>query len=260
MHRVEMLMGTAIAVDVAHAPPGVDTAALVAKAFEWFDEVDHRFSTYKPDSEVCRIDRGERRPEGFSDDMRTVLDASEQMRVRTGGYFDVYANRHLDPSGYVKGWSVQVASDRLLAAGLVNHSINAGGDVRVRGVSDDGEPWRIGIRHPWQSDKVAWVVAGSDLAVATSGTYERGLHVLDPFTGQPASFLRSVTVTGPDLAIADAYATAAVAMNGRGLDWLATLDGYECAAVTERGDAFRSDGLPAVSIAADGEPPSPLRG
>jgi FAD:protein FMN transferase len=260
MHRVEMLMGTAIAVDVAHAPPGVDAAALVAQAFEWFDEVDRRFSTYKPDSEVCRIDRGELRPDEFSEDMRTVLAAGERMRIETGGYFDVHANRRLDPSGYVKGWSVQVASDRLIEAGLVNHCINAGGDVRVRGVSDDGEPWRVGIRHPWQPDKVAWVVAGSDLAVATSGTYERGLHVLDPFTGQPASSLRSVTVTGPDLAFADAYATAAVAMNERGLDWLATLDGYECAVVTERGDAFRSDGLPAVAIAGDGEPPSPLRG
>lgn len=260
MHRVEMLMGTAIAVDVAHAPPGVDAAALVAKAFEWFDEVDRRFSTYKPDSEVCRIDRGELRPDEFSEDMRTVLAAGERMRIQTGGYFDVYANRHFDPSGYVKGWSVQVASDRLIEAGLVNHCINAGGDVRVRGVSDDGEPWRVGIRHPWQSDKVAWVVAGSDLAVATSGTYERGLHVLDPFTGQPASFLRSVTVTGPDLAVADAYATAAVAMNDRGLSWLAALDGYESAAVTERGDAFRSDGLPAVSVARDSDPPSSLRG
>jgi len=112
IHRVEMLMGTAIAVDVAHPPPGVDTAALVAKAFDWFDEVDRRFSTYKPDSEVCRIDRGELAPDGFSADMRTVLAAGERMRIRTGGYFDVYANRHLDPSGYVKGWSVQVASDR----------------------------------------------------------------------------------------------------------------------------------------------------
>ena len=259
MHRVEMLMGTAIAVDVAHPPPGVDTAALVTKVFEWFDEVDRRFSTYKPDSEVCRIDRGELTPEDFSDDMRTVLAAGEEMRIRTGGYFDVYADRHLDPSGYVKGWSVQVASDRLLAAGVRNHCVNAGGDVRVRGVSNDGEPWRVGIRHPWQSDKVAWVVAGSDLAVATSGTYERGLHVLDPFTGRPASFLRSVTVTGPDLAIADAYATAAVAMNDRGLNWLATMDGYESAAVTERGDAFRSDGLPVVPIDSDGERSSPDR-
>lgn len=260
MHRVEMLMGTAIAVDVAQAPSDVDVIALVAETFEWFGAVDSRFSTYKPDSEVCRIDRGELRPEDFSDDMRTVLDASEEMRVGSGGYFDVYANRHLDPSGYVKGWSVQVASDRLLAAGLVNHCINAGGDVRVRGVSPDGDPWRVGIRHPWEPDKVAWVVAGSDLAVATSGTYERGLHVIDPFTGRPASFLRSVTVTGPDLAVADAYATAAVAMNDRGLSWLAALDGYESAAVTERGDAFRSDGLPAVSVIGDGGPPSSLRG
>jgi thiamine biosynthesis lipoprotein len=246
MHRVEMLMGTAIAVDVAQPPSGVDVAALVANAFAWFDEVDRRFSTYKPDSEVSRIDRGEVSPEAFSDDMRTVLADCERMRIQTGGYFDAYASRHLDPSGFVKGWSVQLASDRLRAAGLVNHCINAGGDVRVCGVAADGQPWRIGIRHPWHLDKVAWVVAGSDLAIATSGTYERGLHVLDPFTGSPASFLRSVTVTGPDLAIADAYATAAVAMGERGLDWLATVGGYECAAVTEDGDAFRSDGLPAV--------------
>jgi thiamine biosynthesis lipoprotein len=102
---------------------------------------------------------------------------------------------------------------------------------------------------------VAWVLAGTDLAVATSGVYERGLHVIDPHSGEPVEALRSVTVTGPDLALADAYATAAMAMGSDGLLWLARLadSGYDSAAVTRDGHAYRSDGLP---VAAN-EPPAP---
>jgi thiamine biosynthesis lipoprotein len=250
-----MIMGTAISLDIVGEPDGTDVARLADETFAWFREVDARFSTYKPDSEVCRIGSGALRVDAASVDMLYVLDACEGMREATNGYFDAYASGRLDPSGYVKGWSVQVASDRLLASGAVNHCVNAGGDIRVRGVAPDGRPWRIGIRHPWETDKVAWVVASTDLAIATSGTYERGLHVLDPFRGKAVTYLRSVTVTGPDLAVADAYATAAMAMSERGLDWLAALDGYECAVVTEKGEAFRSDGLPVVPAEPSRNPP-----
>lgn len=82
---------------------------------------------------------------------------------------------------------------------------------------------------------MAWVLAGSDLAVATSGTYERGFHVVNPRTGSPAQDLVSVTVVGRDLADADAYATAAVAMGRAALAWLPTLRGYEAAVVFEDG-------------------------
>jgi thiamine biosynthesis lipoprotein len=91
---------------------------------------------------------------------------------------------------------------------------------------------------------VAWVLAVSDCAVATSGTYERGLHVVNPRTGRPADELSSVTVVGPDLGIADAYATAALAMGAAGIEWLSTLDGMTSAAVTKDSRAFRSDNLP----------------
>jgi thiamine biosynthesis lipoprotein len=254
VHRVELIMGTAISVDVADPSPG--TEALVDAVFAWFDEVDRRFSTYKPDSEVCRLDRGELNRVGLSADMRHVLEACEGLREETRGYFDAYATGRLDPSGYVKGWSVQVASDRLLAAGAANHCVNAGGDIRVRGGGPSGRGWRIGIRNPFEGDKMAWVVAGTDLAVATSGTYERGLHVIDPFRGAPATYLCSVTVTGPDLAVADAYATAAVAMGERGPQWLAGLDGWECAVVTADGAASRSAGLPVVAFREDDDTPA----
>ena len=242
--QVEQIMGTAISVELADDLPYPRLARLADDVFAWLRLVDERFSTFKADSEVNRLDRGDARLADCSHDLRTVVDRCAELWRETSGYFDVHATGRLDPSGYVKGWSVQVASDRLLAAGAANHCINAGGDVRVRGRTVQGEPWRVGIRHPWEPLAVCWVVAGTDLAVATSGTYERGYHVVNPFTGAPARDLRSVTVVGADLGTADAYATAALAMGPDALRWLARLDGYESAVVTADGRCFRSDGLP----------------
>ena len=75
----------------------------------------------------------------------------------------------------------------------------------------------MGIRHPCEHRSLAAVLtlAGA-AAVATSGTYERGPHILDPHTGHPAAGALSVTVVGPELATADAYATAAFAMGEAG--------------------------------------------
>ena len=242
--RVEQIMGTAISVHITDPMPGPDREALAEEAFEWFRLVDRRFSTYLPDSEVCRLDRGELRAADGSQSLRYVLDACARLWRETGGYFDAQATGRFDPSGFVKGWSVQLASDRLAAAGAVNHCVNAGGDVRVRGEHGPGRPWRIGVRHPFESQRVCAVLAGTDLAVATSGTYERGFHVVDPYAGRPARALASVTVVGTDLGEADAYATAAVAMGEAGLRWLDRLDGYESLVVTADGRLFRSAGLP----------------
>jgi len=236
---VEQIMGTAITICLADA--GADRAHADG-AFDWLREVDERFSPFLDTSEVSRVNRGE--PMEPSADLETVRRACAELRDATAGYFDAYATGPFDPCGYVKGWSAEVASGRLAAAGVTDHWINAGGDVRVRGRSASGEPWRIGIQHPWERDRYAWVLAVTDAAVATSGTYERGLHVVDPFTGRAADALASVTVVGPDLGVADAYATAAMAMGLAGLDWLAGLDGYESAAITADGRAFRSPGLP----------------
>ena len=248
MRHVEQVMGTAVSIHLADDRPDAELHALVGDVCAWLHEVDAQFSTYKPDSEISRLRRGEIRAEECSADVRHVLDVCADLWRDTDGYFDVYAGGPLDPSGYVKGWSVEVASARLLAAGSANHYINAGGDIRMRGNHPDGGPWRVGIRHPWEADKVSWVLALHDGAVATSGTYERGHHVFNPRTGKPARGLRSVTVVGPDLSMADAYATAVLAMGEPGLPWLAkrTADGYESAVVTDDGRAFISPRLPAA--------------
>ena len=87
------------------------------------------------------------------------------------------------------------------------------------------------------------MLAVEDLAVATSGEYERGAHILDPHTGRPPSGLLSVTVVGPDLATADAYATAAFAMGADGPEWTATLDGYDALCITSDGRVLTTPGV-----------------
>src|SRR5439155_2069879 len=139
--------------------PGLDT--LADDVFAWLRLVDARFSTFKADSEVCRLDRGELALADASADLRAVLDRCADLWRETDGYFDAYATGRLDPSGYVKGWSVQVASDRLVEAGSVNHCLNAGGDIRMRGRPAADQEWRVGIRHPWEADKLCWVLTGT---------------------------------------------------------------------------------------------------
>ncbi|RIV38072.1 FAD:protein FMN transferase [Micromonospora radicis] len=237
-------MGTPISLDIADDLPAGQLDTLADETFAWLREVDARFSTYRPDSEVCRFDRGELLLSEASTDLRRVLARCADLWDATDGFFDAYATGGLDPSGYVKGWAAQVASDRLLAAGSANHCLNAGGDVRLRGRSSSGQPWRVGVRHPWDPSAVCLVLAGTDLAVATSGVYERGHHVRDPRRGTPARGLRSVTVVGPDLGLADAYATAALAMGVAGIGWLDRLPGHRHAVVTDAAHCLHSTDLP----------------
>jgi hypothetical protein len=103
--------------------------------------------------------------------------------------------------------------------------------------SPPGHAWRIGIRHPLIADALATVLAIRDGAVATSGAYERGEHIRDPFTAQTPIDIRSVTIVGPSLTSADAYATAAFAMDPTGLAWVAGQPDYEGCAITTDPDA-----------------------
>ncbi|WBB82584.1 FAD:protein FMN transferase [Micromonospora sp. WMMD882] len=239
-------MGTPISLDLADDLPRAVLDELADGVFAWLREVDARFSTYRADSEVRRFGRGEAPLAGASADLRLVLERCADLWADTDGFFDAYVTGAWDPSGFVKGWATQVASDRLLAAGAANHCLNAGGDVRVRGRSAAGRPWRIGVQDPFDRAATCLVVTGTDLAVATSGDYERGPHVLDPRRGAPARGLRSVTVVGPDLGVADAYATAAMAMGRAGVGWLDRLAGHEYAVVTDDGSCRCSPRLPSA--------------
>ncbi len=244
-HRPDVLhvMGTVVTLDIRDDRRSDD---LVACVFDWFHEVDARFSAWKPDSEVSRYGRGEIDEARLSDDLLQVLATCEQVRIISGGAFDIRHHRpdgQPDPTGLVKGWSVDRAVTLLEAAGSTDFSVNAGGDVVVRGHPEPGRSWRVGIQHPAIRDRVAGVVSGTDLAVATSGTYERGQHITDPRVGTPPTGLLSVTVIGPELGLADAYATAAFAMGPDGVAWLDGVPDYAGCAITTQDEMIWTPGF-----------------
>jgi len=239
--RVEQIMGTAISVDVRD--PRVRRDAL-DDVFAWFRRVDETFTTYNAESQVSRLGRGEIDIADCDACVGWVLERCEELRLATDGFFDAWASGALDPSGLVKGWSVEVASSMLVERGSTNHCINAGGDIRLRGVPEAGRAWRAGIGHPLAPGRLTVVIEGTDLAVATSGTAERGLHVIDPHTGRPAAALASVTVLGAELTLTDAYATAAMAMGLDAPKWLATLPDHDAYVIDARSHVWWTAGLP----------------
>ena len=147
----------------------------------------------------------------------------------------------------MKGWSVDRAAAIADRLGWRNYAINAGGDMRLRGGALPRPVWRVGIQHPAERQQVVAVVAGDELAVATSGAYARGEHVVDPHTRRPPAGVLSVTITGADLATADAYATAAFAMGLDGPAWTARLRGYEALTLLADGRSLRTAGFPAAA-------------
>jgi FAD:protein FMN transferase len=250
-------MGTVVTFDVCTPAPPYELQAAVGRSVAWLHWVDETFSTYKPMSEVCRFDRGELTIGGSSEELRHVIALCHRFNEETGGFFDAWASGHFDPSGVVKGWSIERASSILTAEGLPDHAVDGGGDVRLRRPPGSGKPWKIAVRHPLRRDSYCAVLSLEDGAVATSGTYERGAHVIDPFTGGPATGLVSATVVGPDLTVADAYATAAVAMGADAPPWLETLSGYEALVIGPNGRGWSTPGFEQLCLTTLGSRSQP---
>lgn len=243
MRRTVDVMGMPVTVDVRD--PGATPDALDA-VFAELTRIDELFSPFKPASAVSRINDGALAVRDAGPLVEEVLSLCRTFEGETGGYFTAWYAGRLEPSGLVKGWAIQRACDILDARGYRHYFVDAAGDCRARGDRDEtGAPWRVGIRHPVERDKVARVVLAHDLAVATSGTYEKGAHIVDPHTGKPATDLLSLTVVGPDIIAADVYATAAFAMGPRGLAFVELRSGYEAFAITPGLRTTRTSGFDA---------------
>lgn len=237
--RIEHVMGTVFSLDLRDPVP----LAVVDGVVEWLHWVDDTFSTFKDDSDVSRLGRGEVMLDECAPEVAEILAQCDELERATGGAFSARYDDELDPSGLVKGWAIEHAARMLTEAGSTRHAVNGGGDVRVVGAPEPGRPWQIGVADPFDPQQLATVVALVDGAVATSGTAERGQHVIDPRHGRPATDLASVTVVGPDLALADAYATAALVMGRQARVWVEQLDGYEAFAVTADGVRWQTSGF-----------------
>ncbi|MFJ5839464.1 FAD:protein FMN transferase [Streptomyces shenzhenensis] len=248
VRHAEEVMGTVFSFDVRGGEPGAVRAAL-DEAVAGLHRVDEVFSTYREDSQVSRLARGELTVADCDPEVAEVLELAAEAERSSDGWFSTRYRGRLDPTGIVKGWAAERAARRFAAAGVSGVSVNGGGDVQMFGVPEPHRPWRVGVADPLRPGGLAAVVsaAGVDrLAVATSGTAERGAHIVDPRTGRTAvTDLVAVTVIAPRLTWADCWATAAFAMGSRaGLRWLESLPDVEALLITAGDEVRCTEGLP----------------
>jgi thiamine biosynthesis lipoprotein len=267
VQHLEHVMGTAVTFDVV--PGGVSPAAVdhaIATACADLHRMDDVFSLWQPNSPMSRLQRREVDLGAVPLEIGEVLIACESVRQMSGGWFDAKRMPDgVDPTGYVKGWAAQRALNILRDEGVPAALVNAGGDAAGFGWPDAHRPWRLGVRDPHTPAGLIGIVAlepmpGERVALATSGTYERGPHLIDPRTGEPATAdVISASVIGPDLGVADALATA-LAVGGRVCAGQLDAPGYS--ALLLHGDGSRTvignfRLLPMPSYAAAGIPPRP---
>ncbi len=229
------IWGTVVVLDLRtgdRAWPDERLADAVEDAVATMRWVDDVFSSYLATSRVSALRSGRLSTDDLDPLDRDhaalleVLAACRWGRQLTDGAFDPWAvPGGFDPSGYVKGWACEVVAERLVTRGIENLCINAGGDIVTRGQARPGEPWRVGIRHPDDPNLIVRVEEVSDAAVATSGPYERGDHIVDPATGQAARGARSATVVAPRAGLAEILSTALVVGGRDGAPWVAAQPG-----------------------------------
>jgi thiamine biosynthesis lipoprotein len=234
-------MGMPVTLEVID--PGV-TSRDLDSVFAYFEYVDRKFSTYKPESEISLINRQELSLDESSEDMQAIFALAEQTRLDTDGYFNIDRNGTYDPSGIVKGWAIFTAAGLLRQAGFENFYVDAGGDMQVSGKNAQGQDWRVGIQNPFNPMEIVKVLSVRDCGVATSGTYVRGQHIYDPNdVDQPLAGIVSLTVIGPDVYEADRFATAAFAMGPGGINFIEGLAGFEGYMIDPNGMATYTSGF-----------------
>jgi thiamine biosynthesis lipoprotein len=261
LRHLEHVMGVPVMFDICEPLAGM--TALKA-AVEWLHWVDATFSTYRRESEISRLNHGELAAVDVHADVAAVLDRCVQLKRETDGFFDIEAPYRwgsgapaagwggpgsVEPSGLVKGWAVAGVARILREHGVSNFLVNASGDIYAAGHPDGDSAWRVGIQHPHRAGEVALTLALRDAAVATSGTQARGEHIADPFDAGGPSGLLAATITGPDIATADAYATAVFAMGAeRAVAWCKHLSGYQAALFCDDDTVLSTPGLAELRV------------
>jgi thiamine biosynthesis lipoprotein len=215
-------------------------------AFAELGRLEAVFSTFRADSQISRVNRGELHLLDCDPEVVQVLDACTWLEHASQGAFRARRPGEataLDPAGFVKGWAAERAATKLDDAGLGHWYLSVGGDLLARGTRGDGQPWLVAVADPLQAGATVVTLPVVDAAVATSGTSERGHHLWDGRTDQAPNDLAAVTVTGPTLTWADALATTAFALGLEGVDWVSRFDGYEALAIHADGRLQASTSL-----------------
>ncbi|MFA5931938.1 MAG: FAD:protein FMN transferase [Candidatus Paceibacterota bacterium] len=255
MKQVQIIMGTPVMIEINDEEAKEE---LFQEVFDYFKYVDQKFSTYKEDSEITKINKKIKKlarnashndagGEEMSSDMELVFKLSEETKNLTNGYFDIVTPEgNYDTSGLVKGWSIYNASKILEKNGVKNFTVEAGGDIQVSGKNKDGEAWCIGIQNPFNKKRevVKKVYLDDNNGIATSGNYVRGAHIYNPKDkNDKLDDIVSLSVIGPNVFEADRYATAAYAMGKDGIFFIEELPGYEGYSIDKNGIATMTTGF-----------------
>jgi thiamine biosynthesis lipoprotein len=247
-------MGTVVTIDIyTDAGLAFDIAPQLHRARAALHNADEMFSTWKEHSPITKLRRDEITVGEAPPEVGEVLRLCATARDLSGGWFDPWAMPGgFDPTGYVKGWAAQRALAALVSPGVSGAIVNAAGDIASFGGRVGTNPFRFGIVDPFSPGNLACVVELIG-ALATSGTYERGKHLIDPHSGEASVRVASASVSGPDLGLADALATAVAVAGAEGLARVEELGGYEAMTISFDGTkhwtahfpfASWSDGLP----------------
>ena len=225
--------GTIVDVDIASflvSEVGLNQG--MQQVIDFCKQVDSDFSTYIDTSWITRLRTNQVLITSCPPSVQEVWELCLQAKHLTDGAFDPWAvEGGFDPSGLVKGWAADKCADLLVTLGIEHVQVNAAGDLALRGGFFDVvvKPWRIGVVNPDNRVEVVETFEITDGAIATSGTYERGAHINDPYTGLIAIGAKSATVVGPLGWLCDALATALMVAGEDGAKYFAQpeLEGYQ---------------------------------
>ncbi len=229
------IMGTTASLHVNDEISESDFSYLSAVVHEELERLEEMFSVFRESSEISRINRGELHLLDASSEVIDVMDKCSWLEQVSDGAFSVRRSRNqvsINPSGFVKGWAGERVAGMMHERGLQHFYVGIGGDIVAHGGFTAQLPWQIGVIDPRDPSMFAATVEIVSGAVATSGTAEHGTHIWDPRNGEVAQSYLSVTVTGPSLMWADAYATTVFVMGSSGEEWLQQFDGYSMMAIS----------------------------
>jgi len=239
------IMGMPVTIDV------VDTDVRendIEEIFSYFRKIDDQFSPYKKTSEVERINSGGVPRDKYSSLMRKILQLSEETKIDTEGFFDVYKKGRLDPSGVVKGFAIYEGAKKLSTKGYNNFYVEIAGDIQTSGFNQERKKWRVGIRNPFDKEEIVKVVFLSGEGIATSGSYARGAHIYNPKTQKTVTDIASITVISKTVYDADRFATAAFAMGEKGIEFINKMMGTEGYMILKNKMAVYTEGFEKYTV------------
>lgn len=249
--HVETCMGTRFRFSGRSSLSDSETQTVIAQACEILHEADRTFSLYKTESPLSQLARGQTRVSDCPPVVAEIWDACDEWEKRTDGWFSAMTPQNtFDPSGIVKTWAAKRAAEYILQAGIVDFTMNAGGDVWLSDELTTEQDWRIAISKPISiaspDHAILTVIDLNDTefrAMATSGSAERGNHIWNPKAPSKDSptDLVQVSVVAKDLVTADVWATAAFAAGTRGIPLLKAVEGIEALFILANGDLAATD-------------------